>query len=315
MTRQPRTPLPITAAAIIVFRFVASLTVALSLLAITACNTADGPSVRTELAKSVAPITFSTEQDEPTPAVASPDTVTQPELSLAELFNEGERSNQVTLLTDGHPQARIVGNAHLQLLAIADAAGSQGDQVTQYAALHLAIVLSPAGHHEGCWERYASLFETLPPCGAAALAKALDGAIKLGEQFNEGLCTDSAIAVNARMLRAEREYAGALEAYNAGQGYIDDDEDLIMQARLHAHAAGVINGGASNSTFDLVVRQLLTKTRGDLWESQAQDADHTFMGGLGEWSEQLEKARDRANATKRLYERGVNPTVPQRLLP
>ena len=75
--------MPITAAAIIVLRLVASLTVALSLLAVTACTTADGPSVRTAVTESVAPIKFSTEQDAPTPAVASPDTVTQPELSLA----------------------------------------------------------------------------------------------------------------------------------------------------------------------------------------------------------------------------------------
>jgi len=239
---------------------------------------------------------------------ASPGAVAQAPLTLAELFVEGDRSDRDNRVTIGYREVSLAGTEHLDLLSISDAAGAQGDPVTQYAALHLAVTLAPPSDRAACWERYAGLFASLPPCGAAALADALDDDIMNAEKAGNGLSADSAIAESARMKRAAREYIEANRSYEDAQGYIDDDEQLIMKARVHAHAAGVIGSRSSDTMFELQVRRLLAATRGDLWESQVMDADATFSGGRNEWRARIAWGRERAASTLRLYERGMTPT-------
>ena len=81
-----------------------------------------------------------------------------------------------------------------------------------------------------------------------------------------------------------------------------------MAARVRAHAAGAIDHGDSDWQFTLKLDRLLTSTRGDLWETQANAADSTFVGGRAEWHRELNWGRVRARNAIDLYGRGIEPS-------
>ncbi len=289
----------------IVTRLLAFFTAVALCATATACTTA--PQVQGRSHTDTAPSSAG-----PAHRYASPGAVAQPPRTIAELFAEADRSDRDNQMAVGYREVSLAGREHLDLLSISDAAGAQGDQVTQYAALHLAIMLAPPGERAACWERYAGLFASLPPCGAAALADALDDDIMNAEKSGNGLSVDSAIAESACMKRAAREYDEAKRIYQAALGRyalgLNDDEEMIIRARVRAHAAGVIGSRSSDTEFELQVRRLVAATRRQLWESQVMDADKTFSGGREEWRARIAWARERAASALRLYRRGVTPS-------
>jgi hypothetical protein len=246
--------------------------------------------------------------------VASLGAVDEEPIDISEYLIEGPGSDGDGAVDIGSTTITLVRSPHVDLLAISDAAGADGDRVTQYAALHLATCLSPAIERAACWQRYALLFGELPPCGAAALADAIDDDVMLAESLSGGISADCSIAYRGRMARAESEFSVARMQYESAQGWVDDDEDQVVSARVHAHAAGVLNAGDSRTDLSLAIQQLLARTRGDLWENQANVADQTFVGGRAEWRRKIEWARQRALNTKLAYERGDVPARPVRRL-
>lgn len=238
---------------------------------------------------------------------ASMGAVAQKPLELAELFIEGESANG-----DGRVRLRSVevflsGQQALDLLEIADAAHDQRDFATQYAAILAAMFVATPAQRQACWERYATMFRELPSTGAAALADLIREDITLAETHGNGITNDAAVAQQARKSRAASEYFTAEREYQQAQGYFDDDEALIMAARIRTHAAGVIDQGDSDWQFALSLDRLLMSTRSDLWESQASAADSTFAGGRSQWHSKLNWGRLRARNAIDLYRRGIEP--------
>jgi hypothetical protein len=237
--------------------------------------------------------------------------VGSPPRSLGEILIEGEEANGDGFVRVHERELMLSGSMTNDLLAISDAARAEGDAETRYAALHLATVTSAPYQRGTCWDRYALMLSELPNYGAVALVDVIDEDIALSESAGRGLSNASGRAHAARRARAAKEYNLARAEYEAAQGYIDDDEEMIERARVRAHAAGILDRGDSGHEFQIAVANLLSATRGDLWESQANRADDVFDGGREEWLRRIESARRRASNALRLYLQGTTPTAPR----
>jgi hypothetical protein len=228
-------------------------------------------------------------------------------LELAELFMEGPSADGDGRILLRGVDVVLSGQQALDLIAIGDAANGHQDYATQYAALLAAMYVATPAQRQTCWERYAVLFQELPLTGAAALADLIREDIELAERYGNGITSDASVAQQARRSRAANEYFTADREYQQAQGYLDDDEELIITARGRAHAAGVIHLGDSDWSFMRKIDRLLADTRGDLWEHQADAADSTFQAGRWEWRRELHSGRVRARNAIELYRRGIEP--------
>lgn len=242
--------------------------------------------------------------------LSSPGSVSGQPIDIAEYLVEGAQSNADRQVSVGDTTVALVGDASRDLLSIADAAEEEYDPITQYAALHLAVELAPPHAQRECWTRYARLFAWLPATGAAALTAAVDGDVERAERSCGALLANTSVATRARKERANSLHCEAYRQYLNAQGWFDDDEDMIMAARIDALCASKLMQGDSDPDASHDLERLLTLTRGDLADNQAAAANRTFDGGVREWSGRLVWAQQRAQAVKDAYGFGsVSPGV------
>ena len=244
-------------------------------------------------------------------ARSSPGSISEPPVAIAELLIEGPQSDFDKTVDVGGETIKLNSSDHGGLMEVAEAARRHGDYATTYAALQLALVLAPSNALPSVWSQYGSCFGSWPMGGAVVLSEELATDIMRVESVHEGLSAAASPAVAAAASRAAWELSTAERKYNAAQGWIDDDEDMIGEARMHAYAANRINRATPEQFFSSKADRSLTDTRGDLWEGQALAADRAFSADVGSWERIITHARQRAATTLELYVQGVRPARTQ----
>jgi hypothetical protein len=240
-------------------------------------------------------------------ARSSPGSVSTQPIDIAELLIEGPQSDRDGTVNVSGETIMLDSSDHIGLMEIAGAAQRHRDYATTYAAIQLALLLAPSSDLPAVWNQYGSCFASWPMGAAVVLSEVMSDDIVRVEGVHEGLSAAAAPAVGAAIDRAEWELVTAESKYNNAQGYIDDDEELIGEARMHAYAAHRINRAMPTELLSWHSDRILTHTRGDLWENQAIAADSAFSADVNAWERIVIRARQRAATTLELYTQGVRP--------
>ena len=232
-------------------------------------------------------------------------------VKAAEILVEGRDSDGDGKVIIRNQIIVLANPDYVDLMAIANVALSYRDFELAYAANILAIEFCPVPLRDQPWEQFIRIFDAAPLGGQVALSELLSSDIVNHESGANGLDTSSSIAI-VEVSRTAMSYLSKGESgYQNAQGWCDDDEDAIMDARLICLGAGALNRIAPASDVSMRVENLMAATRSDLWEWQANSVMTVFDNDCKSWRGRLQIAQQRADCTMSLYELGMQPSAPQ----